>query len=197
MDALPLPRSFYERPTDEVARDLIGKGLWVEQRGERLLVKLVETEAYLSKGDPASHSHRGQTKRNAPMFGPAGTCYVYISYGIHRCMNVVTHGVGVGEAVLLRAAAPVHGHSIFRERRGKVAETQWLNGPGKLCAALGIDLVHNERRFDRSDFKLVDLGDRIGASDIGTSGRIGISQAEDLPLRYFLRNSPWLSRKEG
>ena len=176
----------------------------VRHGAETLLVEVTEVEAYLSHKDPASHAFKGQTPRNWAMFEGGGTCYVYLSYGINFCMNVSAQPPGVGEAVLLRAAAPVHGTAGMLARRGMpvTAEMiaspprQLLNGPGKLCQALGIDLSYNGLDFFREDLRIVDLGKSLSQDAIGTSGRIGISKAKEETLRFFLRQSPWLSRPE-
>jgi len=185
---VPLPPHFYLSNTTEVARALLGKGLFISApQKSPLLVEIVEVEAYLGSEDPASHAYRGMTKRNWPMFELGGMCYVYLSYGINFCMNVVTREKGVGEAVLIRAAAPILGLESIRHRA--------LSGPGKLTHALGIDLSYNGLTFDRRDFKLIDLGKNYSEKFIGESPRIGISRATVERLRFFIRSSPWLSRK--
>lgn len=177
-----LEPTFFLRDTARVARDLLGKGL-VRRIGRREIVtEIVEVEAYLGQADGASHSRMGPTARNASMFLPGGACYVYLCYGMHHCVNVVTREAGRGEAVLIRAVAPV---------KGDVGPT---DGPGKLAKALGIDRRHDGQRFDRPDLRLVDLGNRIPKSLIGVSPRIGISRDADLPLRFFIKDSGWLSR---
>lgn len=179
-----------------MARQLLGKGLYVRKRGAAILVEIVEVEAYLGWRDPASHAYRGVTPRNRAMFESGGTCYVYLSYGVNYCMNVSTRAKGVGEAVLLRAAAPLEGIEAMRKNRGGMKDRQLLNGPGKLCQALAIDLLYNGFTFDREDFKLVDLGRILPGKLIGVSPRIGISKAKDDELRFYVKGSPWLSRKE-
>lgn len=131
----PLPRAFYERPTVDVARDLLGK-LLVRTEGERRIARIVEVEAYLGERDAASHARRGPTPRAKIMFGPPGFLYVYLVYGMHHCMNVVTEGDGTAGAVLLRAAEPVEGFQGLLDARP-------LAGPGKTCAALGISRANN------------------------------------------------------
>ena len=156
----PLPKEFYLQDTVEVARQLLGKGLYVRQGKAKLLVEITEVEAYLGHRDPASHAYRGLTKRNWPMFEKGGTCYVYLSYGINYCMNVATQHEGMGEAILFRAAAPLLGIETLRKNRGSPStpHRNLLSGPGKLTQALGIDLRYNGLAFDRDDFKIVDLG---------------------------------------
>jgi DNA-3-methyladenine glycosylase len=192
----PLPQSFFMKDTAAVARDLLGKGLYVQKDGKEMLVEIVETEAYLGSEDAASHAFRGITKRNEAMFEQGGTCYVYLSYGINYCMNVATQKKGLGEAVLLRAAAPLLGENSMRMNRG-FTETSSIknltNGPGKLTQALGVNLNYNGFTFDRADFRLVDLKRKISPKLIGISSRIGISKAQDMELRFFVKSSPWVS----
>ena len=195
----PLPAKFYLQDTASVARKLLGKGLYVATGPVPLLMEITEVEAYLGLHDPASHAFRGLTQRNWPMFERGGTCYVYLSYGINYCMNVATQPAGVGEAVLLRAGAPLLGVEAMAKNRGfdprSVPLRNLLSGPGKLCQALGIDLAFNGFTYDREDFKIVDLGKNPRSQNIGTSGRIGISKAKEEPLRFFIKASPWLSRR--
>lgn len=193
----PLPSEFYLQNTVEVARQLLGKGLYVRRGKAELLVEITEVEAYLAGKDPASHAFRGLTKRNWPMFEGGGTCYVYLSYGINYCMNVATQKKGIGEAILLRAAAPILGIETLRKNRGSrdIPDRNLLSGPGKLTQALGIDLSYNGLAFDRDDLKIVDLGKALTNKSIGTSPRIGISKAKEDELRFFIKGSPWLSRK--
>lgn len=178
----PLPKSFFCHPTLWIARNLLGKGILRIVGEDKILVRIIETEAYLSKNDPASHSFRGPNGRNRSMFGPAGTCYVYLSYGMHYCMNVVTGAKGVGEAVLLRAALPVFGERAIVRNRPGVRTKDWMSGPGKLTKALEVD-----RRFDGLFFGdhglfLVDLGRPCGR--VAATPRIGISKATNLPYRF-------------
>ena len=170
----------------EVARDLVGATFLVDGVGG----VIVETEAY-GPDDPASHSFRGPTRRNATMFGPAGSLYVYRSYGIHWCANVVCHEEGVGAAVLLRALEPTSGLRRMRVRRGLDDAPLLCSGPGRLTEALGITGEHDGLRLDRSPFELVPAGLPV---DIVTGPRIGIARAGDLPWRYSLRGSIFVSR---
>ena len=193
----PLPLKFYQRDTVTVAKDLLGKGLFVRKNRARFLCEIVEVEAYLGKHDEASHSFRGPTARNQSMFQVGGTAYVYLIYGFYFCVNVVTEEKGVGSAVLLRAAAPLSGHKEMQKNR-KLKELsrpeQLLSGPGKLAQALGIDRSFDGKKFNRPDFKIIDLGNVLSESAISSSPRIGISKAKDQHLRFFIKNSPWLSR---
>ena len=199
---LPLPNSFFLRDTRTVAKNLLGKGLYLKSGKTVLLAEIVEVEAYLGSGDPASHAFRGITKRNWPMFEEGGMCYVYLSYGINFCMNVVTREKGIGEAVLLRAAIPLLGIKKIKKNRGKLFDNRsnaiknLLSGPGKLTQGFGIDLRHNGLTYDRENFKLVDLRRDPLKSIIASSTRIGISKAKDSPYRYFISGSNWLSKKE-
>ncbi len=199
-----MPRSFYEDETLVVARRLLGKVLVVHAASatrsikDTIAVEIVEVEAYLGGADPASHAYRGVTKRNAVMFEGGGSCYVYLSYGLNYCMNVSTRGPGIGEAVLFRAARPIFGIDSIRKRRALIkTDFGLLNGPGKLTKGLGIDLTYNGFTFDRPDFKIVDLGTRVPAKLISESPRIGISKAAEKPWRFFLKDSPWVSRSSS
>ena len=171
---------------DGVARDLVGAILLVDGVGG----VVVETEAY-APDDPASHSFRGRTPGNATMFGPAGTLYVYRSYGIHWCANVVCGPEGVGAAVLLRALEPTHGIEEMRCRRGVEDVRRLCAGPGSLTLALGIDRTHDGLPLGRPPFELTIATE---PADVVVGPRIGITKAADLPRRYSLRNSPYVSR---
>lgn len=167
------------------------------QGRDLLAVKLVEVEAYFQE-DPASHSFSGPSRRNAVMFEEGGLCYVYLSYGIHYCVNVVTGRKHHGDAVLIRAVEPLFGLRFLCENRGfpytEAPPFALLNGPGKLTEALGINPAYNGRSFRDKDFKLIDLGISLEEEEIGESPRIGISKAKDELLRYFIRSSPWVSK---
>jgi DNA-3-methyladenine glycosylase len=171
---------------DQVARDLVGATLLVDGVGG----VVVETEAY-PPDDPASHSFRGPTAANAAMFGPPGTLYVYRSYGIHWCANVVCGPAGVGAAVLLRALEPTHGIEEMVRRRGVEDVLRLCSGPGSLTRALGIDRTHDGLPLDGPPFELL-LADE--PADVVVGPRIGITKAADLPRRYSLRSSPYVSR---
>ena len=140
---IPLERSFYERNTQVVAFELIGKILVLKENGMTLSGKIVETEAYFGTQDPASHAYRGVTPRNQVMFGAPGISYVYFTYGSHHCLNVVTEKEDVAGAVLIRSLEPIDGVAIMRKRRGNVNEEQLTNGPGKLTQAFGITREHS------------------------------------------------------
>jgi DNA-3-methyladenine glycosylase len=177
---------FFARSVHLVAPELIGVTLLVEGVGG----EIVEVEAY-DREDPASHGHRGLTSRNAAMFGPPGHAYVYRSYGVHWCLNLVCGEEGDPQAALVRALAPTHGLEAMRARRGVEDERALCSGPGKLCQALAITRSHDGLPLDREPFGLLP---RVRDPEVIAGARIGISQAVDLPWRYGLADSPFLSR---
>ncbi|HEX2555723.1 MAG TPA: DNA-3-methyladenine glycosylase [Microvirga sp.] len=179
--------AFFSRDAVEVARDLVGAILLVEGVGGIV----VETEAY-TRDDPASHSFAGPTKRNAAMFGPPGRAYVYRSYGIHWCLNVVCGGEPAGNAVLIRALEPTAGIGLMQERRGIEGLRLLCSGPGRLCQALAVTDRHDGLLLDQPPFELFG---RRGAVAVSAGPRIGLSRAVERPWRFGLRNSPFLSRK--
>jgi len=185
-----LGRAFFARPTLEVAPDLVGCYLVLRGR-RRLVVRLVEVEAYLGVGlDPASHAQSGRTARNGQMFETPGTLYVYVSYGMHHCLNVVCERRGMAGAVLLRAAEPIEGEGSMRRRRGR-GGLELSNGPGKLAQALGLDLRH-----DGADLVRGVLGVWPGPppARIAVSTRVGITKAVGLPHRFYDPESGFVSR---
>jgi DNA-3-methyladenine glycosylase len=164
---------FFARDATIVAWELLNKVFAVDGCAGRI----IEVEAYTSD-DPASHCYRGRTPRNAVMFGPAGRLYVYFSYGMHHCVNIVTGGDGDGQAVLLRAIEPLDGIELMRLRRGRVPDRSLADGPGKLAQALGLDLADNGRVADVYD-------DGIAVPDRPRVGpRVGITRATDWPRRF-------------
>jgi DNA-3-methyladenine glycosylase len=181
-----LRRSFFARSVHEVAPDLIGVTLLLDGVGGRI----VEVEAY-DQEDPASHGYRGRTPRTISMFGPPGHAYVYRSYGIHWCLNLVCGEVGVPEAALIRALEPTNGASEMRQRRGTTDLRSLCSGPGKLCQALGITGDHDGLALDRPPFK---LKERKEIPEILTGPRIGITRATELSWRYLEADSPYVSR---
>jgi DNA-3-methyladenine glycosylase len=182
----PLKRSFFARSVHEVAPDLIGATLLVNGVGG----VIVELEAY-HHSEPAAHSFNGPTPRNRVMFGPPGFCYVYRSYGIHWCVNFVCEKEGSASAVLIRALEPTHGIPAMRRRRGLHEERSLCSGPGKLCEALAITIAHNALPLDAPP---IALHARTGKPEIVTGVRIGLTKAVDLPWRYGLKGSKFLSK---
>ena len=182
----PLKRSFFARGVLEVAPDLIGATLLLDGVGGII----VEVEAY-HHTDPAAHSFRGPTPRNLVMFGPAGFVYVYRSYGIHWCVNFVCEKEGSASAVLIRALEPTHGLAAMRRRRGLSDERALCSGPGKLTEALGITHAHNGLALDAPP---IALHARTKKPDIVAGARIGITKAVELPWRYGLKGSKFLSK---
>jgi DNA-3-methyladenine glycosylase len=181
-----IPRRFFARSVHEVAPELIGATLLVDGVGG----PIVEVEAY-DQEDPASHGYRGRTARNAVMFGPPGHAYVYRSYGIHWCLNLVCGEEGVPEAVLVRAVEPAYGVELMRERRRTESARLLCAGPGRLCEALGISGEHDGLPLDRPPFE---LRPRTNVLEVVAAPRIGITQAAERPWRYVLAGSPFLSR---
>ena len=177
----------FSAPAHEVARALIGATLLVDGVGGRI----VETEAY-DREDPASHSFSGPTPRNEVMFGPPGRAYVYRSYGIHWCLNFVCREAGHGAGVLIRAIEPGHGIDLMRARRGLNDLRLLCSGPGKLGQALGITHALNGLRLDRKPFRVVPA---TGEPPVAVGPRIGISKAIDLPWRFGLQGSAFLSKR--
>jgi DNA-3-methyladenine glycosylase len=182
-----LSRAFFSRSVHEVAPDLIGATLLFDNVGGRI----VEVEAY-HHTDPAAHSFRGLTRRNAIMFGPAGYAYVYRSYGIHWCLNFVCEPKGSASAVLIRAIEPTRGLPAMRRRRGVTDDRLLCAGPGRLCEALRITGAQNGFALDEPPFELVA---RSGAAEVVVGLRIGITKAADKPWRYGLRGSRFLSKR--
>ena len=194
--AATLPVAFFQRPAETVAAELLGKVLVSTIGGEITEAVIVETEAYLGYDDPASHGycHR-RNARNGALFGPPGTWYVYLSYGMHWCANLVCQKAGLASAVLLRALQPVDGLDVMRRRRGAVPDRELCSGPGKLCQALGIDRGLDGGRMSRSPV-IVRPPELDELPRVAATPRIGITKAADWPLRFTIVGSLWLSRKE-
>jgi DNA-3-methyladenine glycosylase len=184
-----LPRSFYLRPTIHVARALLGQ---VVAHGETAGI-IVETEAYLGGDDLASHSAAGITDRTRVIFGPPGHAYIYLSYGMHDCLNIVAEPAGTPGCVLIRAIEPVAGLDIMRLRRPSARSDRDLaSGPGKLTRALGITRAMSGRDMTRGD--LVVRARPTEGIEIAVTPRIGITKCADWPLRYFIKGNKFVSR---
>jgi DNA-3-methyladenine glycosylase len=194
-----LPKSFYLHDTVTVARSLLGCVLWRRIGRELLSARLVEVEAYLGANDSASHARRGlRSRRNESMYLEGGHAYVYFTYGMHWCLNVVTQESDIAEAVLLRAAEPLRGIETMRERRPKAKRDRDLtNGPGKLCSAMAIDKSLDGERLDGKTLWLTPRDIEVREDEIVVSHRIGVEnsgEAAAWPLRFYIRGSPFVSR---
>lgn len=189
-----LPRSFFARPSPEVGPDLLGRIL-VRKVGDGTLLtaRIVEAEAY-QEDDPASHSFRGRTHRTEVMFGPPGHAYVYFTYGMHHCMNVVTGSTGEGSAVLLRAAEPLEGLEEMARRRGTNDPRALCSGPGRLCQALGIDRAENGLDLVRGRLLWLLEGAPVAPSTISVGPRVGITSGTERPWRFSVQGDRFVSR---
>jgi DNA-3-methyladenine glycosylase len=193
--AATLPVAFFRRPAEVVAQDLLGMVVVSTAGNQLTIARIVETEAYLGYDDPASHGYRHRRNaRNQALFGPPGSWYVYLSYGMHWCANLVCQRTGLASAVLLRALEPLEGLDVMRRRRGPVPDRELCSGPGKLCQALGITRDLDGRRMAESEV-LVHRPRSNEENTIAVTSRIGITKAADWPLRFVVAGSPWLSRK--
>jgi DNA-3-methyladenine glycosylase len=195
-----LPLEFYQRDTKKVAKDLLGKILVHKVRGKRIAGRIVETEAYLGVIDLAAHSFGGlRTERTSTMFMAGGHAYVYLIYGMHSCLNVVTRERGVPEAVLIRAIEPTEGLEEMRKRRPAARkDTDLTSGPGKLCAAFGISRKQNALLLTDSELFIEDAPP-LKRSQIIASPRVGIDYAEhaaEWPLRFSERGNPFVSKPQ-
>ena len=198
--AKKLNRSFYKRELLDVARDLLGKTL-VKVDGKIILAgKIIELEAYHGDFDKAAHSYGRKTKRNEIMFEEGGYLYVYFTYGVHHCCNVVTGKKGQGTAVLIRAIEPLSGiNKMVRNRFGRRLRNDkeifnLTSGPGKVCQSLSIDRKHSGMNLTGEKIFILD-NKKINDKSIGVSKRIGITKSVNLPWRFFIMNNPYLSRK--
>lgn len=193
-----LPADFYCGGTVSVARALIGACLVYNSKEGMTAGRIVETEAYLYKTDPASHAYRGQTPRNGAMFGPPGHAYIYLIYGMYLCFNVVTAPVGDGQAVLIRALEPLAGIELMKVRRKTDDIGRLCSGPGKLVQAMGIRREQSGVSLIAGDLTLHAPRAYRGATEfkIAVSRRIGITAGAELPLRFCLKGSRYLSAKE-
>lgn len=187
---------FYARPTEEVARGLLGRILVsnIGGRGQRTAGRIVEVEAYVGPHDPACHAygHR-RTARTEPLYGQPGTAYVYFTYGMHWCLNAVTEPRDFPAAVLIRALEPLEGLETMRQRRRTEQDRQLCAGPARLCQALGVTGAVNGSSLQRGPLQVV-KGTSLKGAEIAVGPRIGIKQAVDWPLRFYLERSPWVSR---
>ncbi len=193
-ESAPIDAQFFERAPELVAPDLLGALLVSTAGGEVTGGRIVEVEAYLGASDPGSHAAtKGITRRNAVMYGPAGTAYVYFTYGNHHMINLVCEPEGRAGAVLIRAMEPLFGLDMMTQRRRGLPEKDLANGPGKLAAALGIDLSDNGVPLGEGRLSVYH-GERLAEHEIGLSGRIGLSSGHELELRWFVLGSPHVSR---
>jgi DNA-3-methyladenine glycosylase len=190
----PLPGSFFARDTEIVARELLGCILECRTDAGIASGRIVETEAYLGEHDLACHAAAGRTARTAPLYGPPGISYVYFIYGVHWCFNAVTRGVDEPSAVLVRALEPLDGIALMRRRRPAARkDVDLTNGPGKLCQALGITGAHNQLSLQKGPVRIL-RGAPIPDHLTARGPRIGITQCRDWPLRWVIRENPYVSR---
>jgi DNA-3-methyladenine glycosylase len=188
-----LPASFYDRPTELVSRELLGAELECTTAEGVTRGRIVETEAYLGPDDPACHAAAGLTPRTLHLFGPPGLSYVYLIYGMYWCFNAVTRERGHGAAVLVRAVHPTVGLELMRRRRSNVKrERDLTNGPGKLCLAMGIVGSMSGVSLQRPPI-VIRAGEPVPDADVEVTPRIGITRAAEWPLRYLVRNDPFVS----
>lgn len=192
-----LKRRFYERHVEVVARQLLGKLLVRKTKDGIASGMIVEAEAYLPEGDPACHAARGMTPRNSVMYERGGTAYVYFNYGAHFLLNAVAHKKGVPAAVLIRALEPVDGISLMKTRRRTDNVVNLCNGPGKLCQALAVTREQNmaDLTLSHQGLYIMDIAMRVKNEDIVTAARVGIREGSELPLRFYLKENAFISRK--
>lgn len=198
MSEKKLPHDFYLQDTVTVARALLGCTLWRRRGRELLAARIVEAEAYLGANDQASHARRGlRSPRNESMYLLGGHAYVYFTYGMHWCLNVVTQETDIAEAVLLRAAEPLRGIESMRKRRPKARrDFELMNGPGKLCAAMEIDRRLDGEPLDGNMLYITTRPSPVDESEIAVSRRVGVDGSGDAahwPLRFYLRGNRYVS----
>lgn len=194
--SLPLPRAFYAQPTLTLARDLLGLTLWRRTDAGLCAGIIVETEAYISAIDPASHNYLRRSARSAVMFGPPGHAYIYLIYGMYHCLNIVAEPEGTSAAVLLRSLAPIAGLELMHARCPAARRaTDLARGPGRLCRALGLTLAENGLALDGDALwlSITSPEHRLEGATIATSPRIGITRGADLPWRFYLQGHPAVS----
>ena len=193
----PLPLAFYARRTTTVARALLGQRLISTVDGERCVARIVEVEAYLGPCDPASHSYRWhRSPRNGTMFGPPGRLYVYFTYGMHWCANVVTERDGYPAAVLLRAAEPLEGLEVMRRRRAGRRDAELLAGPARLAQALGITGGLDGHRLGGAPVWIAE-GEPVPPARRERTVRVGVARGAELRLRWYERGNPHVSRRRA
>jgi DNA-3-methyladenine glycosylase len=188
-----LPRSFYERPTERVARELLGKVLVHRVAGAVLAGRIVEVEAYLGEHDPAAHASAGRTSRTEVLFGPGGHAYVYLIYGVYDCLNLVAEPTGSPGCVLVRALEPLEGIEQMQRHRNVERIEALASGPGKLTRAMGITRAHNGVDVTRGSLTV--CSDGIAPARIVVGPRIGITKAADWPLRFHIAGNRFVSRR--
>ncbi|HEY2955957.1 MAG TPA: DNA-3-methyladenine glycosylase [Candidatus Eisenbacteria bacterium] len=193
----PLPRRFYQRPVVAVARAVLGRLLVQDAPGGRVSGRIVEVEAYGDGGDPASHARFGRTARNASMFGPGGHAYVYFTYGMHHCLNLVTGAAGRASAVLVRALEPVEGVEIMRRRRGPLPVPRLARGPGCVAQALGLTRAHDGLDLTRGPLWISDRPARRAGLPIARGPRVGIRAGLERAWRFRLAGHPCVSGPRG
>ena len=193
-----LARSFYLQPTLTVARKLLGKYLIRKIGTHTFAAKIVEVEAYLGENDPASHAFQGRTKRNDVMFWKGGHLYVYFTYGMHFCANIVTEGEGKGRAVLIRAVEPIEGIEVMTKNRGLESNDKNFpnlsNGPAKFCQALNIKREQNGTDLLGKEIYITQ-GENIPRSKIISTTRIGINNGTEKKWRFYIKGNPFVSKK--
>jgi DNA-3-methyladenine glycosylase len=194
-----LPARFYDRDTEQVARDLLGAVLECTVRGVTCRGRIVETEAYIGEHDAACHAAAGRTPRTEGLWGPPGSAYVYRIYGMYWCANAVTRADGLASAVLLRAVEPLDGLSAMRRRRPKAKrDLDLTSGPGRLCDALGISgSAHHGTSLVTGPLRIL-AGDPVDDGDVAITPRIGLNPANEAllwPLRWLVRSSPYVSAR--
>lgn len=187
-------QEFYLQKTEIVAKKLLGKLFQINHNGKIISAEITETEAYLPQDDPACHAAIKKTNRNAPMFELGGILYVYFIYGNYYCANVVTEAEGLGAAVLIRSAKPVDGIEFMMQNRNKTESKDLLTGPGKFAQAFGLNKSYNYKKLDSKEIRICEFKD-YSDSEIITTTRIGINKASDLPLRFYVKNCEFISKK--
>ena len=189
-----LPRAFYQRETEIVAREMLGTVLECETEDGLASGIIVETEAYLGEHDLACHAAAGRTARTEALYGPPGTSYVYFIYGMYWCFNAVTRELDLPSAVLVRALEPLDGIALMHKRRPRIkSEVDLTNGPGKLCTALGIDGSLSEKSLQRKPLRIRE-GEPVPDDKVEITTRIGITKCADWPLRWIVRGNRFVSR---